>query len=123
MTLQHQTSVEPRYDAETLRKVAALAQRLQSDRQETLSVHEMEKIGAEVGLKPVFIRKALGRLTTEWHRASNLVAATPHLLKAIVSAWWAAGWMLPFILPFDVDAIACRRTGSWVNWAKRGYGI
>lgn len=87
MTLQHQTSEEPRYDAETLRKVAALAQRLQSERQETLSAHEMEKIGAEVGLEPVFIRKALDRLTTERHRASNLVATTPHLLKAIVSAW------------------------------------
>lgn len=100
MTLQHQTSEEPRYDAETLRKVTALAQRLQTERQETLSAHEMEKIGAEVGLEPVFIRKALDRLMAERYRASTLVAATPHLRKSIVSAWWATGWMLPFILSF-----------------------
>lgn len=46
-----------------LPKVAALAARLQNRRQETLSVPEMEEIGAEVGLDPAFIRQALSELS------------------------------------------------------------
>jgi class 3 adenylate cyclase len=50
---------EPRYDAATLQKVAALAARLQNAQQETLTAREVEAIGAEVGLDAAFIRQAL----------------------------------------------------------------
>jgi len=68
--LQHTTEtdagqVEPRYDAETLRKVTSLAQRLQISQQETFTAQEMEDIGAEVGVERSFIRRALAHLTHE----------------------------------------------------------
>lgn len=114
---------EPRYDPETAGKVAALASRLQSKHQETLSARELEAIGAEVGLKPSFIREACGYLqesparASRWegHRRSGyghcgplqesgvrpsdcLHLFSPRTLKAIAGAWWAAGWTLPLIL-------------------------
>src|SRR5437763_5920494 len=54
---------EPRYDAETLRKVTALADRLQRRHQATLSEREIEAVGAEVGLAPPFIHQALRQLS------------------------------------------------------------
>jgi hypothetical protein len=66
MWLRHreeQRDGEARYDSETLRKVAALATKLQSRQAETLTAQEMEAIGAEVGLAPAFIRQALTHLT------------------------------------------------------------
>jgi hypothetical protein len=54
---------EPRYNAETVRQIAALAARLQSQQQEGVTAQEMEAIGAEVGLESAFIRQALAHLT------------------------------------------------------------
>jgi hypothetical protein len=42
---------EPRYNAKTVRKVASLAARLQSQQQEGVTAQEMEAIAAEVGLE------------------------------------------------------------------------
>ncbi|HLK61625.1 MAG TPA: hypothetical protein VKU00_34070 [Chthonomonadaceae bacterium] len=61
----HEEESERRYDPETLRKVTALAARLQSERQEYLTASEMEAIGAEVGLEPEFIRQALAQHTEQ----------------------------------------------------------
>jgi len=55
---------EPRYDGEALRKVTALAQRLERERHDTLSAREIEEIGAEVGLDPAFIRTAIAQVHT-----------------------------------------------------------
>lgn len=75
MLLQQQEApTEARYDRATLEKVVALAGKLQSDHQETLSASEIEKIGVEVGLDPVFIQKALTQLTAE-ERARRAVSA------------------------------------------------
>lgn len=96
--LQH-TSEEARYDAETLRKVTALAQRLQHERQETLTAREMEAIGAEVGLEAPFIRQALEHVTaSQVTKSQNTSNAT--MRNAIAAAWWAAAWTLPFLLLF-----------------------
>jgi hypothetical protein len=55
-------TVERRYDEGTLRKVTALAARLQSEKQETLTAREIEAIGAEAGLEPAFIQQALAQV-------------------------------------------------------------
>ena len=47
----HEEEGERRYDPDTLRKVTALAARLQSEHQEKLTMRDMEQIGAEVGLE------------------------------------------------------------------------
>lgn len=48
-----------RYDAATLKKVTALAEQLQRQHEETLSASQIELIGAEVGLEPHFVRRAI----------------------------------------------------------------
>jgi class 3 adenylate cyclase len=91
---------EPRYDPGTVRKVAALAARLQSRQQETLTGQEMEAIGEEVGLEPSFIRQALARFTrTRPARGAHVLRERPRPLQgqAVAKAWWAAGWTIPLI--------------------------
>src|SRR5437667_7907251 len=83
---------EPRYESGILEQVAALATRLQSARQETLTVREIEAIGAEVGLEPAFIREALTQLTTEQPR--------PSPEKRRKTGFWSliAAWSLPLLI-------------------------
>ncbi|MCC6442206.1 MAG: adenylate/guanylate cyclase domain-containing protein [Armatimonadetes bacterium] len=54
---------EPRYDPRMMQKVLALAGRLQREHEETMSAAEIESIGAEVGVDPAFIRRALSRIS------------------------------------------------------------
>jgi hypothetical protein len=54
---------ETRYDPETLRKVIALAGKLQERHQETLTAAQIESVGGEVGLDAQFIRQALTQLS------------------------------------------------------------
>lgn len=70
MLLKHSKSEEPRYDAATLKRVTALAERLQHESRETLSAHEIENIGTEVGLHPAFVRAALDQVAAE-HSAQD----------------------------------------------------
>ncbi len=95
---------EPRFDTETVQKVAALANRLQAKHQETMSATEIEAVGAEVGLKPEFVKDALRQLTaTEERRTESGLAqrsaSVPQglwmeMLPAIVKIWWAVAWIL-----------------------------
>lgn len=97
--LQHEPQHEPRYDAETLHKVTALAQQLKARQQETLTAREIETIGEEVGLERRFMQEALAQVTTPASRASQASALErSHRLKAFMSAWWAAGWTVPLML-------------------------
>jgi class 3 adenylate cyclase len=87
MTLKHhEQSAEPRYDAGTLQKVTALAQQLQTKRQETLTVRDMEAIGAEVGLDPAFIHEALEQLTPA-RPAGELDAARLAEFRALLTGY------------------------------------
>ena len=118
------TSTEPRYEAETLRKVTALAQRLQARQQETLTAAEIEQIGVEVGLDPSFIRVALQQVTASEATADRSGLKTPsretrvtaavqgeflgrprlrRMLSAVTASWWAAGWTIPL---FGIPAMA-----------------
>ena len=61
---------QPTYDAETLRKVALLAARMQSEQErlapgQHMTAEEMDRIGEEVGLSPALMRQALGYLQAE----------------------------------------------------------
>jgi class 3 adenylate cyclase len=62
---EEQPESERRYDPETIRKVTALAARLQRDHQDTLTAGEMESIGLEVGLQPAFIHQAISNLEAQ----------------------------------------------------------
>jgi class 3 adenylate cyclase len=101
MWLKHQDKPiadAPRYDAATLGKVAALAARLQSRHQETLTANEIEAIGQEVGLEPGFIRQALAQFTrTRTARGTHALRHRPRQGQAVAKAWWAAGWTIPVI--------------------------
>jgi hypothetical protein len=55
----------PRYDAETLRKVTALAHELQESDRERLTAEQIEGIGEEIGLGRAFVRQALRQLTQD----------------------------------------------------------
>jgi class 3 adenylate cyclase len=95
MLLQTTEQQEPRYDAETLRKVTALAQELQQQHQETLTSQQIESIGAEIGLEKVFIRQALAEVTT---RATALavkpIVVSRSMRRRLTYVWWGTAWML-----------------------------
>ncbi|MCW3055885.1 MAG: hypothetical protein JWN14_5055, partial [Chthonomonadales bacterium] len=67
---EQQPESERRYDPETIRKVTALAARLQREHQDTLTAGEMESIGLEVGLQPAFIPQAISNLEAQ-HQAEQ----------------------------------------------------
>lgn len=107
------TQEEPRYDAETLRKVTALAQRLQARKQETVTAREMEEIGAELGLERSVVRQALDQVTATGTAAVRQVKRlNPRQLEALTAAWWAAGWCLPFALSSVLDTIGLANLGG-----------
>jgi hypothetical protein len=60
-----ETCAGPRYDAETLRQVTALAHQLQESHREALTAGEIEAIGEEVGLGRAFVRDALKQLALQ----------------------------------------------------------
>ena len=66
-----QTQAERRYDPDTLRRMTAVATRLQHDHYEKMTAGEMESIGAEVGLKPEFVQQALAQLDAEHAQAEQ----------------------------------------------------
>ncbi|MGV3721410.1 MAG: hypothetical protein ACO1SX_10925 [Actinomycetota bacterium] len=99
---------EPRYDTETLRKVTALAQRIQARQEETVTASEMEDIGQELGLDRSVVRQALNQITAAREPATIQQAPpriSPQLAANLVGAWWAAGWCIPFVLVALAEAI------------------
>jgi class 3 adenylate cyclase len=121
-------SAERRYDRETLGKVTALAERLQSRQAETLSARDIEAIGTEVGLEPAFVRQALAELAAESRPAvaeprpsiDSVVAARRVEFRSMLAAWsgallaglvaligagspaWVLFWAVGAVLPLAV---------------------
>ena len=62
---QNTTDAEPRFDAQTVQEVIALAVQLQADHAETLSVAQVEAIGSDVGVEPSFVQQALAQITSQ----------------------------------------------------------
>ena len=67
---------EQRYDQETVQRVISVASMLQARHQETLSAEQIEAIGAEVGLDPRFVRRALAQVHAELEKAERTTAET-----------------------------------------------
>lgn len=65
---------ERRYDAETLRRVAEMAARLQHDQQESVTAREMEALGSEIGLQPEYIQQALSQVQAEQSKSEAATA-------------------------------------------------
>lgn len=97
-----------RFDAATLKKVVQLAERLQAREDETVSQADLETIGAEVGLRPESIRAAVREIQAK-NAPKPRVRRRNSTDKAIVAAFWSAGWILPFLLFWAADAL---RIGS-----------
>lgn len=146
--LRHESASElesRRYDSATLSKVTRLAQELKHRHEDTLSAAQIEEIGAEVGLSPVFIRDALQQMApapatrtdTAPQAAVTALPASELSLEelahkatlwgGIAKAWWSAGWALPFFLLFvfggshgpEGPALA----GFFMGWAAyAGFG-
>ncbi len=95
------------YDLETIGKVTRLAERLQSREKDAWTAEEVEAMGAEVGLKPEFIREALGKVEEERKATAAPPKpkrqVSPATLKSWRNAWWAGGWMAA---PLGLFAIA-----------------
>jgi hypothetical protein len=93
---------ELRLDQETAEKVTALALRLQEKRAGTLSVREIEAAGAEVGLRPEFVREALAQVRQSQGQIAIQTTDTAERWarwgKVIHPAWWASGWAFPVML-------------------------
>lgn len=56
---------EPRFHPETVQKAVSLAQRLQQERRETLSLTEIDQMAAELGIEPGILRHALNTVSRE----------------------------------------------------------
>jgi len=67
------TTSATRYDEQTLRQAIRLADRLQSEQKERYSADDIEKIAAEIGVQPEFVRKALNEIEDK----HDAVAPTP----------------------------------------------
>jgi class 3 adenylate cyclase len=116
---ENESTSEPRFDTQTAGKIAALATRLQQKHEAMLSAREIEAIGEEVGLQPDFIREACHCLTTETApsaqqsavpaarkatRTGGFTLPSGRTMRAMMGAWWAAGWTLPLMLMFMASA-------------------
>lgn len=74
---QQQLQPEPqRYDEQTLRQAIQLADRLQAEHKERYSAEDIEKIAAEIGVQPEFVRKALSAIEDK-HDAETAKKSSP----------------------------------------------
>jgi hypothetical protein len=94
MRSEHREVETPRYDAETLREVTALAQQLQESERETLSAEQIEGIGEEVGLGREFVRRALRQLAVQ-HSDAALRREREREFRGLLAGWGLSGlWAL-----------------------------
>lgn len=84
----------PRLDVQMQQKVVALASRLQMEHQDTLTASQIEAAAAEVGLEPVFVRRAITQLTTVRSQAS--------LERAKRKEFWSMACALAFPLAWGL---------------------
>ena len=76
-----------RLDAETQKKVIALAAQLQARHQETVSVAELEDTAAEVGLHAIFVRQALSQISSTPVAAAPSPWNTQRLARRLREQW------------------------------------
>jgi hypothetical protein len=95
LELKQKETTGARCDVETVQQVIALAARLQGSQQGTFSLAEMEKIAAEVGVQPEFVRQAYGHLRARKGPTGFLSRLWERRKGQVVACWWAGGWAIP----------------------------
>lgn len=90
MSQQQQFHPEPqaatgaqRYDEQTLRQAIQLADRLQKEHKERYSAEDIEKIAAEIGVQPEFVRKALGEIEDKHEAEAATKPAPPPVTQQV----------------------------------------
>lgn len=68
---------EPRFYPETVQKAVALAQRLEQERRETLSLEQVNQLAEELNLDPQVLRQALARVSADEAQQAQAKTATP----------------------------------------------
>jgi ABC-type Na+ efflux pump permease subunit len=74
---QDSTSSEARYYPETVKKAVALAQRLEHERRETLSLEQVTQLANELNIDPQLLRQALAQVSAEETRPTMAQVQTP----------------------------------------------
>jgi hypothetical protein len=87
-----------RSDDKVLRQVLARASELQGQREEAYSLEEMERIGAELGVKPEFVRQAHAEAVARATRPQRLQKYWAEKRTAIMATWWSVGWAFPLMI-------------------------
>ena len=95
---QEDSNTGTAYDEAMLRRVMARAVELQTQEQGTFSVEDMERIGAEIGVDPKFVRLAHGQLATKPSRLGGLREYWRKHAGVMMGVWWSTGWALPVSL-------------------------
>jgi class 3 adenylate cyclase len=113
------------YDVESAQKIIALAGRIQNQRQEMMTVEQIESIATEVGVDPQYVREALVAAREEdrlnlstmasvaHSRATNTSQIADNILRTLSSfgesllnmppkLWWSVGWMIVPVTPLLV---------------------
>lgn len=67
---------EPRFHPDTVQKAVALAQQLEQERRETLSLAQVNQLAEELNLDPVVLQQALARVSADEARQAR-VKTTP----------------------------------------------
>lgn len=96
MRLLSQQPEEERFDRETLAKVTSLAARLQAEADAGLTVRDMEAAGAELGIRPEMIRRAVALIREEPRQvpaAAEALPGRPGLPVLIPILWAGVTWM------------------------------
>jgi hypothetical protein len=90
---------ETRFDATAMQRVMRIATELQGREKETFSRVDLERIGAEIGLGPDLVHRAIRQLEAE--RVARQHAAEAASLKRLrfgLRLWLWVGWLIPPLL-------------------------
>jgi hypothetical protein len=105
MELKQEEAAGARCDVETVQQVIALAARLLGSQQGTFSLAEMEKIAAEIGVQPEFVRQAYGHFREKKQPTGFLRRLWERRKGQLVACWWAGGWAIPVSLAELCEAL------------------
>jgi hypothetical protein len=72
------TATEQKYDSDILKRVTALASQMQEDDRKALTVEQIEVIAQEVGIEPVYVRRALDQIRAEAQMQVQVAHRAPH---------------------------------------------
>lgn len=127
MQQRYQEEPQPsktRYDEQTLRQAIRLADRLQEEHKERYTAEDIEKIAAEIGVNPEFVRKALTEIEDK-HEAPvpPVKPATQAVPQQVNQALVQAGKEVHATTTHAVKTIAKRLDEASLEEMRRYVGI